>query len=1096
MTLTEKIGQRLVGGFPGPEMSGEFIRLVQTYKIGNVILFQHNVESSEQLLRLCRSIQELVRRETGHGAFITIDQEGGAVTRLPRDAVNVPGAMALAATGDPENAYRAARLTAAELRAFGIHFNLAPSVDVNCNPDNPIIGVRSFGDTPEQVARYGLAALRGYREGGVLCSAKHFPGHGDTAMDTHVSLPCIDKSLDQLEACELKPFQALIDAGCPAVMTTHILFPRLEPDNVPATMSRRIITGLLKERMGFAGLVVSDCMEMDAIARYYGTARGAAAAMAAGVDLVFVSHTAASLEQAALAVREAVESGEISIEEMDASVEKILRLKAGFCRPPEGVPGMAEAMEESDALRRASVTLVRGGIPEMGGSPFFCGCAGYRAGLVSNREPGGETFPEFFAGRFGGDFLVTGKDPDRDEIRSAADAARGHSSIFVGTYNGHLFPGQLELVKELGKLGIPMVVTALRNPYDLRAAPEGAAAIAAWEYSPAALQALIPFFAGEQRPQGILPVRLEAAPVPFAAGIDGGGTKTKVECRDRQGRTLRRKTFGPFNLNSVGEDAFTALLEEITAFLRETGDCAAVCAGAAGISNPRVRELMAQAMERAGITRWQLVGDHEIALHGALSGQPGCVLIAGTGSICCGKNGRGEFVRTGGWGHLIDDGGSGYALGRDALAAVARQWDGRGGKTLLSEAVSEQLGIQTPQELAAYVYGGDKSRVAAAAPLVEKCAGEGDETALRIYARAGEELAALAAAAARQLGLARCEVALLGGALEHDAYLRGALQSRLAEIAPGLRCVAPRQDAAAGAALMAAALAWPREEERQGVMALARELELPAPVHAPLERALEAMPELSAAGLTDPETAGAAWEKLSEVLPAWHEDDGMAQLAVTLSAARLTREIYRENHISDDVYQATMACLCRFLGETHEITGKWAFDRGFWTWRQTSGQLFRLGTLEFEYRLLGDIPPTGALTPESPVLSVHIPSDAALSREELERSYGLAADFFREHEKILCRYGAPEAVLCGSWLMSPALDELLPADSGIRRFAGGYTRYDVQEDDQSFYRWLFGSLGPTGNLPERTGLQRAVKAHLAAGGKIGMAWGILHAASL
>lgn len=604
------------------------------------------------------------------------------------------------------------------------------------------------------------------------------------------------------------------------------------------------------------------------------------------------------------------------------------------------------------------------------------------------------------------------------------------------------------------------------------------------------------FFAGEQRPHGTQPVRPEAAPFPFAAGIDGGGTKTKVECRDRLGKVLCRKTFGPFNLNSIGEDAFTALLEEITEFLRKTGDCIAVCAGAAGVSNPRVRELLAQAMERAGIARWQLVGDHEIALHGALSGQPGCVLIAGTGSICCGRNGRGEFVRTGGWGHIIDDGGSGYALGRDALAAVVRQWDGRGRKTLLAEAVSEHLGVRTPQELTAYIYGGDKSRVAAAAPLVEKCAAEGDETALQIYARAGEELAALAEAAARQLGLARCEVALLGGALEHDACLRRALQSRLAEIAPGLQCVAPQQDAAAGAALMAAGLAWPQDEERRGVMALARELELPASVHAPLERTLEAMPAFSAAGLTAPETAGAAWEKLSETLPAWREDDGMAQLAVSLSAARLAREIYRENHISDGVYLATMACFPRFLNETHAITGKWAFDRGSWTWRQTSGQLFRLGTLEFEYRLLGDIPPTGDLTPESPVLSVHIPSDAALSHEELARSYRLAADFFREHEEVLCRYGAPEAVVCGSWLISPALDELLPAGSGIRRFADGYLRYAVREDDRSFYRWLFGSLEPTEDLPERTGLQRAAKAHLAAGGKIGMAWGILRTAAL
>ncbi len=512
MTITEKIGQRLVGGFPGTEMGEEFIRLVREYKIGNVILFQHNVESNEQLLELCRSIRELITRETGHRPFITIDQEGGGVTRLPREAVNVPGAMALAAVGDEEAAHRAALLTARELRSFGIDFNLAPSVDVNCNPDNPIIGIRSFGDTPEQVSRYALAALRGYEEGGVLCSAKHFPGHGDTAMDTHVSLPCIDKPLEELEQMELRPFQAMIDAGCPAVTTTHILFPHLEPDNLPATMSRRIITGLLKEKMGFRGLVISDCMEMDAIARYYGSAKGAVKAMAAGVDLVFISHTPSVLEETARAARAAAEAGELSMEELDASVEKILFYKARVSGEPEGWPGRPEAMAEAAALRQASITLVRGTIPAVGERPFFCGCADYRAGLVSNRTGGGSTFAEFMAARLGGRGLVTSKDPEAEEIRSAVEAARGSSSIFVNTYNGHLFPGQLELVRALEALGVPMAVTALRNPYDLRHVPEGAAAIAAWDYAEPTLEVLAPILSGEAAPKGRLSVSLGGRP--------------------------------------------------------------------------------------------------------------------------------------------------------------------------------------------------------------------------------------------------------------------------------------------------------------------------------------------------------------------------------------------------------------------------------------------------------------------------------------------------------------------------------------------------------------------------------------------------------
>lgn len=296
----------------------------------------------------------------------------------------------------------------------------------------------------------------------------------------------------------------------------------------------------------------------------------------------------------------------------------------------------------------------------------------------------------------------------------------------------------------------------------------------------------------------------------FAAGVDGGGTRTTVECRTLDGAVLCRGAFGPFNLNSVGEERFNALLEEIAAFLGRTGTCTALCIGAAGVSNPRVRELTARVMD--AVCPWQLTGDHRIALHGALSGQPGIALIAGTGSICCGKNSAGAFVRTGGWGHLIDDGGSGYALGRDVLAAVVRQWDGRGEETLLSRLVLEHLKINTPQELVAYVYGGDKSRVAALAPLAEQAAGAGDRTALAVCEKNGGELGELVLAAARRLDMRQGDVALLGGLLTRSVRLREVLISYLDVRAPGLRCVEPRQDAASGAAMLALELAARKDD--------------------------------------------------------------------------------------------------------------------------------------------------------------------------------------------------------------------------------------------------------------------------------------------
>lgn len=508
MTLQEKIGQRLIGGFPGTEMTEEFIRIVKQYKIGNVILFKHNVVNRQQLKKLCEDIQTLIHRETGHSAFITIDQEGGVVTRLPDDAVNVPGGMALAATGDPENARLAAAITARELHALGVNFNFAPDTDINNNPDNPIIGSRCFGDTPQQVAEYAVAQLTGYQENNMLASAKHFPGHGDTGSDSHISLPLIDKSLNQLEQMELVPFQAMIDAGCPCIMTTHILFPQIEPKKLPATMSRTIVTGLLKEKMGFQGLVVSDCMEMDAIKKFYGTAEGAAAAAAAGVDLIIVSHTEALLEQAAIRMEKAVLDGDIPLAELDASVEKILRYKEKYCTEPYGEAGTTEAFAASNEIRAKTLTHIGSPIPELGKNPLFLGCADYRSGLVSNTELNENTFAGFMAAHLGGQAIVTKPNPTEEEIAAAAAATAGHTAVVVNTYNGHLFPGQMALVDVIGGTGLPMVVVALRNPYDLKHLPAHAAGIAAWDYTTMTLEALVPILSGTCKAPGRMPVKL------------------------------------------------------------------------------------------------------------------------------------------------------------------------------------------------------------------------------------------------------------------------------------------------------------------------------------------------------------------------------------------------------------------------------------------------------------------------------------------------------------------------------------------------------------------------------------------------------------
>lgn len=289
----------------------------------------------------------------------------------------------------------------------------------------------------------------------------------------------------------------------------------------------------------------------------------------------------------------------------------------------------------------------------------------------------------------------------------------------------------------------------------------------------------------------------------FIAGIDGGGTKTKVIIASPEGEFLQTQVFGPFNLNSIGAKQFSLLLDEICTWLNQQGECLALCIGSAGVSNQEMNHLVVEGMQRGGISNWKLVGDQVIALTGALEGKPGIALIAGTGSICFGKNASGQFARSGGWGHLIGDEGSGYALGRDALSAVARAWDGWGEKTLLSELLASELGLDDQKKIISYTYGGDKSRIAALSHLVEKAAAKADHVALGIICANAVQMTRLVGAVAQKLNLESPEVAMLGGLLENETMLRAQFQAEMAKQFPQMRCIAPYRDAAAGAVMLA-----------------------------------------------------------------------------------------------------------------------------------------------------------------------------------------------------------------------------------------------------------------------------------------------------
>lgn len=508
MEIREMLGQKLVFGFHGTQLTEEFKALIRRYKIGNVILFLRNVESASQLRQLCSETQTLIREETGYPAFIIIDQEGGMVSRLPEDAVDVPGAMALAATGNPENARLASEITIRQLRGLGANFNMAPVLDVNSNPANPVIGVRSFGDDPERVAAFGCASIAPYAGSGVLCCVKHFPGHGDTAVDSHLGLPRVDKTEEELEQLELIPFRRAIAAGAPAVMMSHVLFPNIADDQLPCTMSRRMVTDLLRNKLGFRGLVLTDCMEMLAIQKHYGTPQGVVAAIRAGVDLAEISSRMDLEEASAKAVNEAAARGELNLQEIQESVERILKFKQQLFTAPDA------ALCNLQRDRQAAWNMSRQAVSQVGGNPFradektfFCGCADYRVSGAANEEGKKATFPEFMAQHFGARCLVTSKDPTEEEIQEVVRQAAGAEKIVLGTCNGHLFAGQQQLAAALSRLQKPMAVVALRNPYDLSGLPETLWKLCSYDYDAPALAGVAEVLSGGAA-TGVCPVKL------------------------------------------------------------------------------------------------------------------------------------------------------------------------------------------------------------------------------------------------------------------------------------------------------------------------------------------------------------------------------------------------------------------------------------------------------------------------------------------------------------------------------------------------------------------------------------------------------------
>jgi beta-N-acetylhexosaminidase len=320
-------------GIPSTELGAEESRILVNYHIGGLILFHHNLENPCQISQLCRALWK--QKHAALGPLIAIDQEGGRVHRLPEPFTHFPAAAVLGAARSRELAYRAGWATARELGAVGINFNLAPVLDVLSNPDNPVIGDRSLGSDPDEVARLGWGLVEGLRDGGVIPCGKHFPGHGDTSQDPHLELPMVSKSVDALRRVGLAPFARACRNGIECLMTAHVLYRTLDEEH-PATLSGAIITGLLRGELGYQGVVASDDLEMKAISGSYRPEEAALLAVEAGVDLLLYGH---DLEAAAGAWESLIRCAERDprtrrrIAESFARIEKLKQRHLGSFAP-------------------------------------------------------------------------------------------------------------------------------------------------------------------------------------------------------------------------------------------------------------------------------------------------------------------------------------------------------------------------------------------------------------------------------------------------------------------------------------------------------------------------------------------------------------------------------------------------------------------------------------------------------------------------------------------------------------------------------------------------------------------------------------------
>ncbi|MFJ8094053.1 glycoside hydrolase family 3 protein [Streptomyces griseofuscus] len=544
MSLQEKVGQLFVMRVYGASATAPdqadidanlselgvrtAAELIQKYRVGGIIYFTwaHNTQNPYQIAELSNGIQKAsLDQPRGLPMLIATDQEHGAVCRVGEPATLFPGAMAIGAGGSTADARTLGRISGTELRALGINQDYSPDADVNVNPANPVIGVRSFGADPAAVAELVAAEVKGYQSAHVAATAKHFPGHGDTAVDSHYGFPVITHSRELWEKLDAVPFRSAIAAGIDSIMTAHIEFPALDDSGDPATLSEPILTGILRGELGYDGVVITDSLGMEGVRTKYGDDRVPVLALKAGVDQLL---NPPSIDTAWNAVLKAVQDGELTEARLDESILRILRLKSrlglfdGVHVDRKGVDhavGTKSHLATADRIAERTTTLL---VNEDGTLPLNRRTQ-HRLLVVGADpdSPSGTTGPPtgvlaaaLTEAGFTATALPTGTSPSAAAIDRAVAAAQDADAVVVGTYNVSASSSQRTLVERMLATGKPVVALAVRNPYDVAQLPGVRACLASYCWTDVELRAAAKVIAGRVKPRGKLPVPVQRADDP------------------------------------------------------------------------------------------------------------------------------------------------------------------------------------------------------------------------------------------------------------------------------------------------------------------------------------------------------------------------------------------------------------------------------------------------------------------------------------------------------------------------------------------------------------------------------------------------------